>query len=191
MRADRIPQGEGTKVVVGTRTYLGSDWVHVDIDPFYLHAVDGKCYDVDIVSDARNIPLPDNYADIVYSSECLEHFPWKEYQSALKEWCRILKPGGMIRIEVPDFFNACKKLLALNSLDGDRAMQQIFFAGQSNQYDFHYVGLTSRMLIDDLKNLGLEIIDVIEADEFGLLKADAEKSIIHQDYILKVDARKL
>jgi hypothetical protein len=70
-------------------------------------------------------------------------------------------------------------------------MQQIFFAGQTNQYDFHYVGLTSRMLIDDFQNLGLEIIDVVEADEFGLLKVDAAKSVVEQDYILKVDARKL
>jgi predicted SAM-dependent methyltransferase len=191
MKQERIPSGEGIKIVIGTRTYLGPDWLHVDIDPFYLHATDGKCYDVDIVSDARNIPLPDNHADIIYSSECLEHFPWGEYKGALKEWCRILKPGGMIRVEVPDFLNACKKLLALNSLEGDRAMQQIFFAGQTNQYDFHYVGLTSRMLIDDFENLGLEIIDVVEADEFGLLKVDAAKSVVEQDYILKVDARKL
>lgn len=191
MKADRIPQGEGIKVVIGTRTYLGSDWIHVDIDPFYLHAVDGKCYDVDIVSDARNIPLPDDYADIVFSSECLEHFPWNEYQDALKEWCRILKPGGTIRVEVPDFLNACKKLLTLDSLEGDRAMQQIFFAGQTNQYDFHYVGLTKRMLIDDFNNLGLEVINAIEADEFGLLKIDAQKNVLNQDYLLRIDARKL
>lgn len=190
MNPDTIPQGQGIKVVIGTRTYLGADWVHVDIDPFYLHAVDGKCYDVDIVADAKNIPLPDDYADIVFSSECLEHFPWNEYQLALKEWCRILKPGGVIRIEVPDFLNACKKILALNSLEGDRAMQQIFFAGQTNQYDFHYVGLTSRMLIDDFKNLGLEVFDAGEADEFGLMNVDAAKPIIDQDYLLRIDARK-
>jgi len=191
MRTETIPQGDGVKVVIGTRTYLGPDWTHIDIDPFYLYDTDGKCYDVDIVSDAKNIPLPDNYADIVFSSECLEHFGWGEYQVALKEWCRILKPGGMIRVEVPDFLNACKKLLAMNCLEGDRAMQQIFFAGQTNQYDFHYVGLTARMLVDDFQNLGLEIIDVIEADEFSSSKNDEMKSVIYQDYLLKVDARKL
>jgi hypothetical protein len=47
------------------------------------------------------------------------------------------------------------------------------------------------MLVDDFQNLGLEIIDVVEADEFGLLKVDATKSVVEQDYILKVDARKL
>lgn len=191
MNMNTIPQGEGVKVVIGTRTYLGPDWTHVDIDPFYLYDIDGICHDVDIVADAKNIPLPDDYADIVFSSECLEHFPWKEYQLALKEWCRILKPNGIIRIEVPDFLNACKKVLALDSLEGDRAMQQIFFAEQMNQYDFHYVGLTSRMLIDDFEKLGFQVIDVVEADEFGLLKVDATKSIIHQDYLLRVDARKL
>jgi glutamyl-tRNA synthetase len=98
--------------------------------------------------------MPDNYADIVYNSECLEHFPWKEYQSVLKEWCRIVKPGGMIRIEVPDFLLACNQILAMDSLDGDRRMQQIFFAEQLNPFDFHFVGLTHRMLEDDFKKMG-------------------------------------
>jgi predicted SAM-dependent methyltransferase len=190
MKPETIPKGDGIKVVIGTRTYLGPDWTHVDIDPFPLHAGNDVWHDVDIVADATNIPLPDNYADIVFSSECLEHFSWKKYQDVLKEWCRILKPGGMIRIEVPDFLGACKQLLTMDSLEGDRAMQQIFFAEQMNQYDFHFVGLTSRMLVDDFEKLGFEILDVTTADEWGLLKLDASKPLIYEDYLLKIDATK-
>lgn len=114
MRLETIPKGDGIKVVIGTRTYLGPDWTHIDIDPTPLYDhVNQRLVPVDVVCDARKINLPDNYADIVYNSECLEHFPWKEYQSVLAEWCRIVKPGGMIRIEVPDF---C--LLAIKYLTG-------------------------------------------------------------------------
>jgi predicted SAM-dependent methyltransferase len=190
MRLETIPQSDGIKVVIGTRTYLGPDWKHVDVDPFPLHEKDDIWHDVDIVCDARNIPLPDDYADIVFSSECLEHFPWKEYQSALKEWCRILKPGGMIRIEVPDFLGSCKQMLSMNSLEGDRAMQQIFFAEQMNQNDFHFVGLTSRMLIDDFENLGLTVIDVKSGDEWGSIDFDLSRPLIYEDYLLKIDAVK-
>lgn len=190
MRLETIPKGSGIKVVIGTRTYLGPDWTHVDIDPFPLHSVNNTWHPVDIVCDARKIPLQDNYADVVFSSECLEHFPWREYPKALQEWCRILKPGGMIRIEVPDFLGACRQILTMDSLEGDRAMQQIFFAEQLNPNDFHFVGLTSRMLVDDFEKLGLNIIDVKSAVEWGWLKVDASKPIIHEDYLVKVDAIK-
>lgn len=190
MRLETIPQSNGTKVVIGTRTYLGPDWIHVDIDETPLHSSDGSWHKVDIVCDARDIPLPDNHADVVFSSECLEHFPWREYPKALKEWCRILKPGGMIRIEVPDFLGACRQVLTMDSLEGDRAMQQIFFAEQLNPHDFHFVGLTSRMLVDDFEKLGFKVIDVKTAAEWGWLKVDASKPVIHQDYLLKVDAIK-
>lgn len=190
MRIETIPNSDGIKVVIGTRTYLGPDWVHVDIDPYPLHSVDGTWHPVDIVCDARQIPLPDNHADVVFSSECLEHFPWREYPKALAEWCRILKPGGMIRIEVPDFLGACRQVLTMDSLEGDRAMQQIFFAEQLNPNDFHFVGLTSRMLVDDFEKLGLTVVDVKSAEEWGWLKVDASKPVIHEDYIVKVDAVK-
>ena len=83
----------------------------------------------------------------------------------------------MIRIEVPDFLGACRQILSMDSLEGDRAMQQIFFAEQSNQYDFHFVGLTSRMLVDDFNNIGLQVLDVKSGEEWGWLKVDAVKSI--------------
>jgi predicted SAM-dependent methyltransferase len=176
MRLETIPKGDGIKVVIGTRTYLGPDWTHVDIDPTPLYDhVNSKYVPVDVVSDARKIKLPNDYADIVYTSECLEHFPWKEYKSVLAEWCRILKPGGMIRVEVPDFLLACQQILSWDSLEGDRAMQQIFFAEQLNQFDFHFVGITHRMLVDDFESMNFHVIDVKRGNEWGWLKVDAIK----------------
>jgi predicted SAM-dependent methyltransferase len=178
MRLETIPEGSGIKVVIGTRTYLGDDWTHVDIDPTPLRDKDGVFHSVDVACDARKIMLPDDYADIVYTSECLEHFPYKEYQAVLFEWCRIVKPGGMIRIEVPDFLLACKQILEWDCLEGDRRMQQIFFAEQLNEFDFHYVGLTERMLSDDFESIGFEVVDVKRGDEWGWLKVDAVKPLV-------------
>ena len=175
MRLETIPQGEGIKVVIGTRTFLGEDWTHVDIDPRPLIGPNGYKYPVDVICDARKILLPDNYADIVFTSECLEHFPWREYQDVLKEWCRIVKVGGMIRVEVPDFLLACRQILDADTLDMERRMQQIFFAEQLNEFDFHYVGLTPRMLTEDFENFGFEVIDVKRGDDWGWLKVDAIK----------------
>ena len=41
--------------------------------------------------------------DIVYSSHTFEHLTYEETTFVLKECYRILKPGGLIRVIVPDF----------------------------------------------------------------------------------------
>lgn len=50
----------------------------------------------------KPFPWPDASADMVYSSHTLEHFSREEGLNFLKESYRILKPGGIIRIVVPD-----------------------------------------------------------------------------------------
>ncbi|MFZ3020310.1 MAG: class I SAM-dependent methyltransferase [Minisyncoccia bacterium] len=55
--------------------------------------------DPDIVSDASNIPLPDNSFDIVIMGELLEHVP--EPKSVLNEAYRLLHSGGIALITVP------------------------------------------------------------------------------------------
>lgn len=45
---------------------------------------------------ADNLPLPDNFADVVISNGVLNLTPDKE--KTLKEWGRVLKPGGRLYI---------------------------------------------------------------------------------------------
>jgi SAM-dependent methyltransferase len=45
--------------------------------------------------------IADESYDFVYSSHCLEHMP--DVRLALRNWVRILKPGGYLYIVVPDF----------------------------------------------------------------------------------------
>ena len=59
----------------------------------------GKAMPVDIVAFGDTIPLPDESQDFVVSSHVLEHFP--NPIKALKEWYRLVKPGGIIFMIVP------------------------------------------------------------------------------------------
>ncbi len=52
---------------------------------------------------AQPIPWPDATFDLVYASHCLEHVPWNRTAHALHEARRVLKPGGVIELWVPDF----------------------------------------------------------------------------------------
>ena len=53
-------------------------------------------------SEAYPLSYPDNSVDEIRASHILEHFSFAHAQQALKEWTRVLKPGGRIRIAVPD-----------------------------------------------------------------------------------------
>ena len=48
---------------------------------------------------AYKIPFPDNFFDLVICSEVLEHL--HEYNDAVKEMHRVLKPGGKLYASVP------------------------------------------------------------------------------------------
>lgn len=163
------------KVVIGTRRWLGSDWTHVDADPTPLLDERGGRHAVDVVCNAAAIHLPDQCAELVYSQECLEHFPWREAPLVLHEWARLVDVGGSLRIEVPDFAAACRQFLETDTLDMDRRIQQIIFGGQANQWDYHYTGWTPRMLQAEMESAGLEIIDTRRGWEHGYLLVEGRR----------------
>lgn len=164
-------------VIIGTRTYVSPSWVHVDIDstPLYFPK-DGSLRPVDIVCDAENLTLPDNYADVVFSSEAIEHFSWRKTKAVIKEWARIVKPGGVLVVDAPDFVLAANQILQGDSLETDLAMQQIFFAEQLNQYDIHLAGITHRTLSYFMEEAGLTIEDVQRGSDYGWLHIVGRKS---------------
>ena len=41
--------------------------------------------------------------DLIYACHLLEHFGRNEIERVLREWHRVLKPGGVLRLAVPDF----------------------------------------------------------------------------------------
>ena len=72
---------------------FGEDWVHIDGGD-YPH-LDSK--------DVFNLPYEDNSVDLIYASHIIEYFDREEVVDTLSEWIRVLKPGGVLRLAVPDF----------------------------------------------------------------------------------------
>jgi predicted SAM-dependent methyltransferase len=65
-------------------------WVGVDLDRR-----------ADTVHDIRTLPFEDNVADRIAAIHVLAHlYPW-EIESVMKEWVRVLKPGGWLIVELP------------------------------------------------------------------------------------------
>jgi predicted SAM-dependent methyltransferase len=53
----------------------------------------------------KGIPFLNNQFDVIYHSQLLEHFPKEKAPSFLRECLRVLKPGGIMRVVVPDLEN--------------------------------------------------------------------------------------
>ena len=84
---------------------FGEEWIHIDGGD-YEHL-----YSADIV----NLPFPDSSVDIIYASHVFQYFDRQEGSFLLEKWYTKLKPGGLLRLAVPDF-EAMVKLYAEQSL---------------------------------------------------------------------------
>ena len=73
----------------------------------------------------KGIPFPDCSYDVVYHSHLLEHLPKENSLKFVKECFRVLKPGGIIRIVVPDFENMVNEYIrVLNCLDNKSEIEE-------------------------------------------------------------------
>ncbi len=70
-------------------------FVHIDLDDF-PH--------IDYRSGIDKLPMFANEAaDLIYCSHAFEYFDRVQAPDVLAEWHRVLKPGGPLRLAVPDF----------------------------------------------------------------------------------------
>ena len=51
---------------------------------------------------AQNLPMPDSSAQVIYTSHMVEHLDAAEAKEVLREFRRVLHPGGVLRVSVPD-----------------------------------------------------------------------------------------
>jgi SAM-dependent methyltransferase len=83
----------------------------------------------DFVTDIRSLKsIPDSFAEEVLAVHVVEHFWRWEVLDVIKEWCRVLKPGGKMILECPNLRSACEEFLrneelgALPGPEGQRTM---------------------------------------------------------------------
>lgn len=84
----RLNLGCGDKILPG--------YVNVDLAGNWS----GKMPDV-VADITSTLPFDDNFADEVHAYHVLEHLTRWKVEDCLKEWVRVLKPGGMLVLEMP------------------------------------------------------------------------------------------
>jgi SAM-dependent methyltransferase len=57
-----------------------------------------------IVADARRLPFPPHSIDVTYSYSVLQHFSRADTEQAVAEMGRVLRPGGIAKVQMPARF---------------------------------------------------------------------------------------
>jgi len=137
----------------------------IDVNPAYATKLDyinvdiRKLRGVHIVADVRKLPIRDNSVDYILARHILEHFGHVETQPVLKEWLRVLKPGGKIEVIVPNlvrefYEHPSWKPRILGDEDDGYHIAKSLFGGQRDEFDYHKNAFNWRYLRESLEKAG-------------------------------------
>lgn len=73
----------------------------------------------------RGLPVATGSCAGVYASHVLEHLALDDFHVALRETFRILRPGGIFRLVVPDLYDLCRRYVAAHDA-GDAEASHAF-----------------------------------------------------------------
>lgn len=146
---------EPLKLHLGCGKRYLKGWYHID-------AIDHP--NVQMVADVSKLDtFPDGVADEIYASHILEHINRHQVVNVLKEWKRILKPNGILRIAVPNFeavvehYNEHKNLSVIMGL---------LYGGQDSALNYHYVTFDFAILKAILEEIGFRGIAKYDHRDF-------------------------
>lgn len=84
-------------------------YVNVDVDP---------AVGPDVVASADDLSMfADESVDVVESYHLFEHFTYFDALRCLREWHRVLRPGGLLVMELPNFWRCIEELYHRRSFD--------------------------------------------------------------------------
>lgn len=142
----------------------------------YYKAILGKPYKdftpINLCERELRIELDDNSTQLIYFSHVLEHLEQDKGEHLIKEFYRILKPGGILRISIPDDHKLMQHALYCHESDGfcedfkslssATSIQFIFKeAGCKTKEELYKLAKSENFSIEKIKNkLSLELKDI-------------------------------
>lgn len=127
--------------------------------------------EVDFLGNAAELgQFADNSIEAIYCSHVLEHFHFAledEVERVLKEWLRVLAPGGKLYVSVPDLnVLCCLYQRPKASLMERFHVVAMMFGSQENIYDVHKAGFDYETLSYYLNRAGYS--EWTRMDEFQM-----------------------
>ena len=138
----RLHLGCGKRILDG--------FVNIDIVPLSDKVVKGDVRDLSEYADGT--------VEEIVACDLLEHFPIKEIMSViLKEWIRVLKPGGKMRVQCPDVELVCG-MFYQQAQEGHISwakFSEVVYGNQKDKWNFHHVIFHFDWLKDILEGFGM------------------------------------
>jgi SAM-dependent methyltransferase len=129
-------------------------WQNIDGDPKTK---------ADIIMDCtkNKLPFDDNSVKKIVCIHMMEHMSYRLVPAVIKEWYRVLKPGGSLTIETPDFDKGCQ-----DYLNGNEARLENLFGRQLyGPGDYHLYGWNHKRTKALLESIGF--INVTELFDYS------------------------
>ena len=140
----KSPKGEKVLLHIGCGDLIDKRYINIDIRPGwhidYVAQVEGM----------KNIFSKD-YADLIYGCMVLEHISHQKTLEILEDLRKILKPGGSLRLSVPDFDTIVKMYEVEKSV---KDIMSPLMGGQGYQGNFHFSIFNEKYLTDLLLKAG-------------------------------------
>lgn len=113
-----LQNNDSPKLQLGAGNNILPGWFNTDYFPRP---------DISFMDVTKTFPIPPTSFKFIFTEHHIEHISYKDAVFMLKECYRILKPGGIIKIDTPDLYNSLRFYMDENLNNGE-------FADHSNEY---------------------------------------------------------
>jgi SAM-dependent methyltransferase len=113
--------------------------------PNHIHCDIRPVRDIELVCDISRVPLEDGIADEVFSAHAIEHFPRRGVPAVLREWHRLVKPGGLLTVCCPNIAFLCLAF-SQNKLKCTDELSHFIYGGQDYGENYHKCGFDFPLL---------------------------------------------
>jgi predicted SAM-dependent methyltransferase len=137
------------------KLHLGCGQIHID---GYCNVDLSLLPEADIIDNIISLEkFENNFADQIYACHVLEHLDHEEAPRALARWLEVLRPGGELRISVPDI-DRIVKIYSKNwqhfQTRGNTPWIGLLYGGQLDPYDYHKTGFNFCWMLNLLEAAG-------------------------------------
>lgn len=163
-----LKQIENVRLHLGCGGVRWENFINVDFypqDDFLPDSSRNGCL-ADVYADIRALGLPNCTVDEIFTSHTFEHFTKWEGIDMLRDWHRMLRQGGRLVIEMPDFWRCV--IWLFHPLKKKRELGRTQFYGNQwdrHEFETHRYLWSSSEIVGILSGLGFSEVKISHCTE--------------------------